>query len=287
MPGLVLEGGTFRPVFSCGVMDALLDNGILFDYVIGVSAGITDAVSYLSGQRGRNIEVLRRYRNDKRYLGARNLLRDRSVFGVEFVFSTIPNELVPFDWETYHRYTGRIRVGVTNARTGQAEYLDGRKLDRACTMLRASCAIPLYFPPVTIGGETYYDGGLADPIPIIHSLREGNRKNLIVLTQPPEYRKRITRGTRFAARVLHRRYPALARTMLSRAQRYNETVCFCHRLAARRPQDTVLLQPDAPLESFEKDVHKLEWGYEMGYNQTLKRLDDIRRLFDGLEQQRG
>ena len=182
MPGLVLEGGTFRPVFSCGVMDALLDNNVMFDYVIGVSAGITYAVSYVSRQRGRNIEVLRRYRRDKRYLGARNLPRDRSIFGVEFVFSTIPNELIPFDWDTYHQYTGRIRVGVTNARTGAAEYLDGAQLDRPSTMLRATCAIPIHFPPVHIGGEVYYDGGLADPIPIVRSLHDGNKKNLIVLT---------------------------------------------------------------------------------------------------------
>lgn len=279
MPGLVLEGGTFRPVFSCGVMDALLDNDILFDYVIGVSAGITYAVSYLSRQRGRNIEVLRQYRNDKRYLGARNLRRDHSIFGVEFVFSTIPNELIPFDWDTYRRYSGRIRVGVTNARTGEAEYLDGMQLDRASTMLRATCAIPIYFPPVTIDGETYYDGGLADPIPIVKSLHDGNQKNLIVLTQPLAYRKEMTHGTQFAARALRRKYPALTKTMLTRPKRYNETVCFCHQLAKKQPQNTVLLQPTDHLESFEKDVKKLEWGYEMGYNMACARMDDIRRLF--------
>ena len=226
MPGLVLEGGTFRPVFSCGVMDALLDNDVMFDYVIGVSAGITYAVSYLSRQRGRNLEVLRQYRRDKRYLGARNLPRDHSIFGVEFVFSTIPNELIPFDWNAYAQYSGRVLVGVTNARTGQAEYLDGSQLDRSSTMLRATCAIPIYFPPVDIGGETYYDGGLADPIPIVKSLHDGNRKNLIVLTQPPAYRKEMQRGTLLAARALRRKYPELTKTMLSRPKRYNDTVCF-------------------------------------------------------------
>lgn len=279
MPGLVLEGGTFRPVFSCGVMDALLDNDLMFDYIIGVSAGITYAVSYLSRQRGRNLEVLRQYRNDKRYFGARNLRRDHSIFGVEFVFSTIPNELIPFDWDTYHRYAGRIRVGVTNARTGEAEYLDGMQLDRASTMLRATCAIPIYFPPVTIDAQTYYDGGLADPIPIVKSLHDGNEKNLIVLTQPLDYRKEMTYGTKFAARAMHRKYPALTRTMLTRPKRYNETVCFCHQLAEKQPQNTVLLQPTDHLESFEKDVKKLEWGYEMGYNMACARMDDIRRLF--------
>ena len=165
MPGLVLEGGTFRPVFSCGVMDALLDHDIMFDYVVGVSAGITYAISYLSRQRGRNLEVLRRYRGDSRYFGVRNLPHDHSIFGTDFVFDTIPNQLIPFDWEAYHRYKGRILVGVTNAETGRAEYLDGAKLDRTCTMLRATCAIPLYFPAVQLSGGTFYDGGVADPIP--------------------------------------------------------------------------------------------------------------------------
>ena len=173
MPGLVLEGGTFRPVFSCGVMDALLDHDIMFDYVVGVSAGITYAISYLSRQRGRNLEVLRRYRGDSRYFGVRNLPHDHSIFGTDFVFDTIPNQLIPFDWETYHRYKGRILVGVTNAETGRAEYLDGAKLDRTCTMLRATCAIPLYFPAVQLGGGTFYDGGVADPIPIVRSLHDG------------------------------------------------------------------------------------------------------------------
>ncbi len=138
MPGLVLEGGTLRPVFSCGVMDALLDEGLMFDYVIGVSAGITYAFSYLSKQRGRNLEVFTRYRNDKRYLSLRNYPKCRSMFGLEFVFDEIPNKLLPFDWDTFHAYQGKVLVGVTNAVTGQAEYFDGMQLDLPCTMLRAT-----------------------------------------------------------------------------------------------------------------------------------------------------
>lgn len=279
MPGLVLEGGTFRPVFSCGVMDALLEHDLMFDYIIGVSAGITYAFSYLSRQKGRNLAVLRRYRRDKRYLGPRNLLHDRSLFGVDFVFDTIPNELMPFDWDTFHQHQGRVLVGVTNAETGAAEYLDGMQVDKPSTMLRASCAIPVYFPPVTIAGNTYYDGGLADPIPILKSLHDGNDKNLIVLTQPQTYRKTLSRGGALAARGLARKYPKLAETMRSRAKRYNETVCFCHQLAEKQPENTVLLQPSSKLESFEKDVKKLEWGYQMGYDMAQARIDDIRRLF--------
>lgn len=187
MPGLILEGGTFRPVFSCGVMDALLDHDLMFDYVIGVSAGITYAFSYLSRQRGRNLEVFTRYRNDKRYLSLWNYPKCRSMFGLDFAFDEIPNKLLPFDWDTFNAYPGRVLVGVTNAVTGQIEYLDGMQLDLPCTMLRATCAIPFYFPPIEVNGVPYYDGGLADSIPIAKSLRDGNRKNLIVLTRPAGY----------------------------------------------------------------------------------------------------
>ena len=99
MPSLILEGGTLRPIFSAGVMDALLDNNITFPYCIGVSAGITNGVSYISKQKGRNLEVVTKYRNDNSYLSYRNFLRCKSIFGLDFVFDEIPNNLIPFDMD--------------------------------------------------------------------------------------------------------------------------------------------------------------------------------------------
>lgn len=280
MPGLILEGGTFRPIFSCGVMDALLHHDVMFDYVIGVSAGITNGFSYLSRQSERNLELMRRYRNDKRYLSPGNYLKCGSMFGLDFVFDEIPNRLLPFDWDAFNAYEGRIRVGVTNVETGEAEYLDGRELDEKCTMLRATCAIPFYFPPIKIGDKTYYDGGLSDSIPIRKSLADGNDKNLIILTQPQGYRKTLSRSSRAAAAALRRRYPRLADTLLARPKMYNETVCFCDHLAAYRPRDTVLLRPLAPINSFESDVTRLENAYWEGYRLAEARMDEIKRLFD-------
>ena len=280
MPGLILEGGTFRPIFSCGVMDALLHHDVMFDYVIGVSAGITNGFSYLSRQSERNLELMRRYRNDKRYLSPGNYLKCGSMFGLDFVFDEIPNRLLPFDWDAFNAYEGRIRVGVTNVETGEAEYLDGRELDEKCTMLRATCAIPFYFPPIKIGDKTYYDGGLSDSIPIRKSLADGNDKNLIILTQPQGYRKALSRSSRAAAAALRHRYPRLAATLLARPKMYNETVCFCDHLAAYRPRDTVLLRPLAPINSFESDVTRLENAYWEGYRLAEARMDEIKRLFD-------
>lgn len=280
MPGLILEGGTFRPIFSSGVMDVLLKHDLMFDYIIGVSAGITDSFSYVSRQSGRNLEIMQRYRNDKRYLSPANFMRCGSLFGLDFVFDEIPNRLLPFDWDAFNTYQGRLLVGVTNAETGEAEYLDGMQLDPPCTMLRATCAIPIYFPPAHIGGKTYYDGGLADSIPIKKALADGSSKNLIVLTQPAGYRKTLKASNKAAAAALRRRYPALASTLLARPKMYNETVCLCEHLAARRPQDTVLLRPRTPINSFESDVQRLEAAYWEGYRMAEARIDEIARLFD-------
>ncbi len=280
MPGLILEGGTFRPIFSSGIMDALLAHDIMFDYVIGVSAGITNGFSYLSRQSGRNLDVLYQYRNDKRYLSARNYVKQRSVFGVDFVFDTIPNELLPFDWDTFHAYPGKVLIGVTNANTGKCEYLDGRALDSKCTMLRATCAIPLYFPPVQIGSEIYYDGGISDSIPIRKALADGNEKNLIILTQPAGYRKKTKHANRAAAAILRREYPQMAETILNRPKMYNETVCFCEQLAKHHPKSTVLLRPEHPINSFERDIQKLTAAYQEGYQLAESRIDEIKALFD-------
>lgn len=279
MPGLILEGGTFRPIFSSGIMDALLAHDIMFDYVIGVSAGITNGFSYLSRQTGRNLDVLCRYRNDKRYLSARNYIKQGSVFGINFVFDTIPNKLLPFDWDTFHTYSGKVLIGVTNAKTGQCEYLDGHALDSKCTILRATCAIPLYFPPVQIGDNIYYDGGISDSIPIRKALQDGSEKNLIILTQPASYRKKTTYSNRVAAAVLRREYPKMAETILKRPKLYNETVCFCEQLVKHRPKSTVLLRPENPINSFERDIQKLTAAYQEGYQMAESHMDEIKALF--------
>ena len=279
MPGLILEGGTFRTVFSCGVMDALLAHDLMFDYVIGVSAGITYGISYVSRQKGRNIEILRRYRNDPRYMGYGNYLKCGSLFGLDFVFDEIPNRLSPFDWDTYLAYEGRVQVVATNAETGKPVYFDGRGKDEKCTILRATCAIPYVFPAIQIAGTPYYDGALTDPIPIRKALADGSRKNLIVLTRTADYRKTLDSGTKWTAFGLRRRFPALQEVLMNRHTRYNEAVRFCDGLARENPADTVLLRPAHPVDSFERDVSRLEAGYQEGYQMAEARMEEIRALF--------
>ncbi len=277
MQSLILEGGTFRPIFSCGIMDCLLDHEIYFPYVIGVSAGITDGMSYMSRQKRRNLDIFLKYRNDKRYVGVRNLLTQQSLFGLDFVFDEVPNKLYPFDWQAFYDYPGQGWVGVTNAQSGEAEFINCQLMDKQCTMLRATCAIPLVFPAIELNGRFYYDGGLADPIPVRKAISDGCEKHLIILTRTKGYVKELSKQNLLAAKVIGKKYPKLVPLLKTRHLAYNETVQFCEQL--EREGKALILRPKWPIESFEKDTAKMQAAYDMGYQMAEEHLEEIRALF--------
>ncbi|MNZ58403.1 Patatin-like phospholipase [compost metagenome] len=254
-----------------------MDHDVMFPYCIGVSAGISNGVSYISRQKRRNLEIVEKYRHDNRYIGYRNFLRCRSLFGLDFVFGEIPKSLIPFDMETYQNYKGQVRVGVTNAHTGFPEYMDGLKMDEKWTMLRATCALPVFFPAIEMNGQKYYDGGLADPIPVRKAIEDGNDKHLIVLTQPKGYVKEFSKQNARVGKLLKRKYPKLEKILLTRHEKYNETVSFCEQL--EREGKAVIIRPERPLRSFEKDIHTLKDSCQHGYDLAKSRMLDIQRLF--------
>ena len=279
MQGLVLEGGTFRPIFSSGVMDALLSADIMLPYCIGVSAGISDGVSYISRQKGRNLEIVQKYRNDKRYVGKRNYRKCRSLFGLDFVFGEIPDELVPFDKQTFMEYEGSCIAGVTNAETGEAEYMDTKKMDKKYSILRATCAMPMFFPAIEIEGQKYYDGGIADPVPVEKAVQDGCDKLVIVLTQPKGFVKRIGKYDRLGARVLAGKFPAMREAILSRADRYNEIIKTCEQM--EKEGKAIIIRPNYLINSFEDSVKKVEAAYWHGYRMTKERMKRIRKFLGG------
>ena len=278
MTGIVLEGGTFRPIFSCGVMDALLSENILLPYCIGVSAGIADGVSYISKQPQRNLEIMQKYRNDKRYLSRNNLKKGKSIFGLDFIFGDIPNQLIPFDMETFKAYEGTCLVGVTNAETGKAEYKNAMEMDDRYTMLRATCALPMFFPAIALDGQKYYDGGVADPIPVKKALEDGCDKVIVVLTQPRGYVKRFGKYDKMGARMLGRKYPNVRQAIKERPDRYNEAVRYCESLA--KEGKAMIFRPNHLLNSFESDVRKLEMAYWHGYRMTKEKMKKVKRFLE-------
>ena len=279
LPALILEGGGFRGVYTQGVLDALLDEDIMFPYVIGVSAGISNGYSYISRQKGRNWAIAEKYYNDKRYYGYGNYLKNKSVFGLEFMFETVPNELIPFDYEALRAYNGTVLTGVTHGLSGEPRYFPHDPDDRTNRVLRATCSIPFFFPPVEIEGEDYFDGGVADPIPIKKAMEDGNQRYLIVLTQPKGFRKGASKTNVRAAKILAKHYPGTAEVMLKRHEVYNEQLAFCHQL--EKEGKAVILQPKRAtvVDRFERNINKLLLLYEDGYVCAKSQAAKIKSLF--------
>lgn len=275
--GLVLEGGALRAIFSSGVCDALLDGNVMTDYVIGVSAGIAYGVSYVSRQPRRNLEVVTRYAPDKRYMGMNNLVdkSNRSYFGLKFAYDTIPNELIPFDYETFAAYPGEVEAVVTNLNTGKADYLPVPRQDHESLLLQATCAMPLLFPIYRINGQPYLDGGAADSIPWQRALDQGCERVVVVLTRPREYRRKPDQMIRLI-RKQYQEYPKFVQTMETRAQRYNENREQLFEL--EREGKVLVIAPQSTLGvgRIERDTEKLRLLWAEGYQMTVERMDEIK-----------
>lgn len=279
--GLVLEGGALRAIFSSGVCDGLLDGGIMTDYVVGVSAGIAYGVSYVSKQPRRNLEVVTRFAPDRRYMGLRNLTdRDnRSYFGLEFGFSTIPNELVPFDYDTFAAFPGEVEAVVTNLNTGRADYLPVPRKDRESVVLQASCAMPLLFPIFEINGQPYLDGGIGDAIPWQRALDKCGRV-VVVLTRPRHYRRKPDKAMKLVRRR-YKDYPAFVEVMERRAEVYNRD--REELFQAEREGKLLVIAPESTLgvARTERDTEKLRLLWAEGYQAAIDRLEEIRGYLQG------
>ena len=280
--GMVLEGGAFRTIFSTGVCDAFIKADIYPDYFVGVSAGIAYGVSYLSRQYGRNLAILEKYANDKRYMGVRNLLnpRNRSYFGIRFTYDTIPNELIPFDYKAFAEYKGIAEGVVTNLETGLAEYHVVGPKDREFLILQASCALPLLFPIYDIGGSPCLDGGVADPIPYERAFEVGCDRVIVILTRERSY----VRGHEKAEKLVdltYRKYPKFLDAMHRRAENYNKSR---ERLLELEREGKVMIFAPHDTTGFsrtERDIAKVHDLWQDGLTQATERIDEVRGFITG------
>lgn len=274
--GITMEGGASRTVFSCGVADAFLEEDIMPDYFVGVSAGIAYGVSYLSKQKGRNLTISQKYMNDKRYMGVRHLLKNRNFYNIPFVFDEIPNKLEAFDYEAFQAFPGKVEACVTNIHTGKAEYLEVPRQDDKFQVLVASCALPILFQPVKVGKHYYLDGGIADSIPYKHAIEEGCDKNIVILTRERGYVRKSERAGNISIK-LYKKYPNIAEDLKTRPERYN--ACMEELLEKEKSGEVFVIAPETTygIGRTESNPEKLTKLYEEGYNQAKRQMADLKR----------
>ncbi len=260
---LVLEGGGMRGQYASGVMEHFQGMGLRFPYVIGVSAGISNAASYVSGQAGRNREVIRRFAGDRRYFSWRNWVTQGNPFGMEFIYRELPKHL-PFDHEAFAGSGTRFRIGATDCGTGEAVYFDrgDAPMEEA---LWASASLPVVGRMARVNGRLYLDGGISDPIPFRQAAADGQSRRVVVLTRNRGFRKAGPGGAmRAAIRWRYRRFPELAGAVERQHETYNRAL---DELEAEEAAGRVwVIRPSRPLEvgRYSQDRGRLEELYENG-----------------------
>lgn len=265
--GLVLEGGGMRGVFTCGVLDCFMDNKLKFPYVIGVSAGACNGLSYMSNQRGRakysNIDLLEKYK----YIGFKQLILKRNIMDYDLLFHTFPEKILPYDYDAYARSEGRFEMVTTNCLTGEANYFEEKNdPKRIIDIVKASSSLPIVCPIVNVDNIPMLDGGLVDSIPLERSMSQGWDKNVVVLTRNRGYRKEAKKAK--LPSFMYRKYPEIRRAYTERNTIYNAQLDLVEKM--ENEGRVLVIRPEQPVEvdRIEKNTAKLlklyNQGYEMG-----------------------
>ncbi len=281
--GLIMEGGAMRGMFTAGVLDVLMENGLVTDGAIGVSAGAVFGCNYKSHQIGRVIRYNTEYCNDKRYASFKNLVKTGNLYSEQFCYHEVPEKLDPFNEAAFAASPMDFFVVCTDVKTGEPIYHKCRKGDAEDVLwMEASASMPLAAKIVKIGHYGLLDGGVADSIPVRFFESIGYKRNLIILTQPKGYTKKKNKFLP-AIRAKYFRYPAFVEAVADRHERYNETLSYISML--EQAGKDYVIRPPIPLEigAMERDPAQLRRVYETGRAVAQIQVEKIRDFLDAVK----
>lgn len=274
--GLILEGGAMRGMFTCGVLDVFMENGISFDGAAGISAGATFGCNLKSRQIGRALRYNMKFSRDWRYCSLKSLIKTGDLYGAEFCYHTIPEKLDPFDRAAFESDPMEFYIGATDVETGEVRFhkcTDGGPRD--IEWMRASASMPVVSNIVTVDGYKMLDGGIVCSVPYEYMEEQGYNRNVIVLTRQKGYRKKKSSIVPLVKLVL-RKYPAMGRAMAVRHIVYNAQMDEIERKEARGEVLVIRPPEDPGIGRTEKDPAELERVYQMGRSEAMRMLPEIR-----------
>ncbi|MCQ2484890.1 MAG: patatin family protein [Clostridia bacterium] len=277
MLGVIDVGGGLRGIYGAGVFDRCIDEKIHFDNCIGVSAGGANVITYMAGQKGRNYRFYYDYAFRKEYMSLSNFAKTGSYIGLDYIYGTLSNEdgEDPVDFDNVTAYDGTITVVATDADTAKPHYFSKDDFSRNnYRPLCASCCIPIVCKPVDIGGSMYFDGGVADPVPIDKAFQMGCDKVVVVLTKPVDYIRDGKTDTR-GAMLIEKKYPLIAKALRHRADIYNSAVAKSQEY--EKQGKCLIIAPDdcCGVTTLSKNKKSLDALYMKGYKDASKIKDFI------------
>lgn len=278
--GLVLEGGGMRGLFTAGILDVLMENNVTFDGVVGVSAGATFGCNFISHQIGRTLRYNMSQRKNPKYMGIRSLIKTGDYVGGEYAYHVLPTKLDVFDFEAFEKNPTEFHVVTTNVRTGEAIYHRIDKVDyTGMEWIRASASMPIISRPVAIGDYEMLDGGIADSIPLRYFESEGFKRNIVILTQPKGFKKKLTKLMPVFKATM-RKYPAIIEGMSKRHLMYNRELDYItqQQMAGKClvicPSDTL------PIGRTSLNAKKMQHVYDMGRKAGEDNLEAIKKFIE-------
>lgn len=277
----MLEGGSLRGVFTAGVLDVFMEQGIELSYVNGVSAGSMCAMNYISKQIGRTIRVDLDYVNDRRFLSFRNMVKNRSIFNFDFLFGELSENLIPFDFKEFDNSKQRFEVVATRCKTGKPEYFEKGVCSDFIAAVKASSSLPILSRMIDVDGKKYLDGGCSMPIAYQRAMDEGYKKVIVILTRDRGYRKRpVDKWTRRAYERYFAPLPEMLAALEEAPERYNRMQEEIDEL--ERCGRIYVIRPDQPVtvSRTEQDKKKLEDLYGTGRRLATEQLADIRSYLE-------
>ncbi len=278
--GLVLEGGAMRGMFTCGVLDVFMEEGIQFDVAAGISAGVVFGCNLKSKQIGRAIRYNKKYASDPRFCSIRNLLKTGDLFEENFCYHEIPDKLDPFDRKTFTENPLEFYVGATNLEDGKVVFhkcTDGGETD--IQWMRASASMPGFSRPVEVDGYSLLDGGIVDPIPYEYMQSLGFEKSVAILTQPADYVKKKTKAVLFYNWTL-RKYPHIAKIMRERHILYNNMTDEVKELEKEGKLFVIRPPESLGISRTERRPEELERVYQIGRSEAKKQLEAMKKYLE-------
>ncbi|MDE7214097.1 MAG: ThiF family adenylyltransferase [Anaeroplasmataceae bacterium] len=274
---LVLEGGGMKGVYTAGVLDFLLEQNLDFDTIYGVSAGACVGASFVSKQLTRGYHSLVDYINDPACASKRSLTKTGNYFNKDFIYYKIPNELIPYDFETANHNPHRLYATVTNVETGKAEYLPCLDYKTDIEYICASSSLPMLAEIQWLDGKGYLDGGIADSIPYLEA-KKNAKKCVVVMTKPKGYTcQKQNPILAKAIQLKYRKYPKLIKALENRHNHYNKTVSLME-----HDENVFIIRPSIALtiDRLEKDKNKLEEAYKLGYQDAKDSYEALKKFLE-------
>lgn len=279
--GIVLEGGGMRGMYTCGILDVLMENHIYVDGMVGVSAGIAFGCNYKSRQAGRALRYNVRFARDKRYSGMMSLLKTGNYYNAWFAYHLVPTHYDVFDYNVFEDTAMECYAVCFDVNTGEGVYQQLTQVDDDFfEWIRASASMPVVAKPVDVGGRLLLDGGLADSIPLEFMMGKGYRRNIVVLTREEGYRKTAEHGM-WLMKPLLRKYPKVIEALRERPAHYNKQLQQVRE--QERAGNAFVFRPLKPLNVSRTthDTDEMNRVYQQGRQEALQRLDELRRFLDG------